>query len=67
MSEGVCQLLLKMVRHLQNPVYGEFWFFFLFLSSRKVIECRSTQDEGVPEGEEDMEPDPQLQPSGPKI
>lgn len=47
-------------------IYSEF-FFYLFLSSNKVIECHSTQDEGVPEGEEDMDPDPQHQPSGPKI
>lgn len=44
-----------------------FFFFSLFLSSNEVIECHSTQDEGVPEGEEDMEPDPQHQLSGPKI
>lgn len=32
-----------------------------------VIECRSTRDEGVPEDEEDTEPDPQHQLFGPKI
>lgn len=44
-----------------------FFFFSLFLSSNKVIECHSTQDEGVPEDEEDMEPDRQRQLLGPKI
>lgn len=33
----------------------------------RVIECLTTQDEGVPGDEEDMEPDPQHRLSGPKI
>lgn len=34
----------------------------------RVTECRTTQEEGVPgDEEEDMEPDPQHQLSGPKI
>ena len=51
----------------ESCLHSEF-FSSLFLSSTKVTECRSTQeDPGVPEGEGDMEPDPPHQPSGPKI
>lgn len=65
-----------MVSHLGNPVNSEGFFVFilffvfnfsLLIFSNKAIECHSIQDEGVPEDEEDMEPDPQHQLSGPKI
>lgn len=58
---------LKDIQAFVKPCLHSEFFFSLFLSSNKVIECHSTQGEGVPEGGEDMEPDPQHQPSGPKI